>query len=412
MPRLSRKLVLGAALLGAAAAAAHADELVFNTDYSDPGPKAAIAAGVKGFEAAYPNIHVKVNTFDHEGYKSAIFNFLSADPPDLATWYAANRMAPFVKDGLFTDVTPLWQKDGWNQAFASSASSMTINGRKWGLPLTYYQWGIYYRKDLFHKLGLQPPKTWKELLSDCATLKAHGITPFTIGTKAPWPAAGWFDYLDLRVNGYAFHMKLMAGKVSYTDPRVEKVFDYWDQLTKPGYFIPNSASYAWQEAVPLLVKGKAAMYLMGNFAVDVMKSAGLKESQIGFVPFPVINPKVPDAEEAPTDIVFIPAHAKHKADAEKFLAYLARPDVQSKMNAILGQLPTNKNAKLPDDPFLKAGFKLLSNAKDLSQFYDRDAPAQMAKAGLDGFQHYLMNPSDRQDILQHLDQVEKQVYSQ
>ncbi|MGC8731518.1 MAG: hypothetical protein ACP5RC_04600, partial [Halothiobacillaceae bacterium] len=86
-------------------------------------------------------------------------------------------------------------------------------------------------------------------------------------------------------------------------------------------------------------------------------------------------------------------------------------DVQSKINAILGQLPTNKNAKLPDDPFLKAGFKLLSNAKDLSQFYDRDAPAQMAKAGLDGFQHYMMDPSQRQNILKHLDEVEKEVYS-
>ena len=27
--------------------------------------------------------------------------------------------------------------------------SMTIGGKQWGIPYTYYQWGVYYRKDLF-----------------------------------------------------------------------------------------------------------------------------------------------------------------------------------------------------------------------------------------------------------------------
>ncbi len=399
-----------ALLLAMAVPAAHAVTIVVNTDYSDPGPKAAIAAAVKGVEAENPDIKIKVNTCDHEGYKSAIFNFLTADPPDLATWYAANRMAPFVKAGLVENVTSLWAKNGWNQAFSASASSMTINGKKWGLPLTYYQWGIYYRKDIFEKLGIQPPKTWKELLAACAKLKANNITPFAIGTKALWPAAGWFDYIDLRLNGYKFHMELAEGKVRWTDPRVVNVFKYWDELVKPGYFLANNSSYDWQDAVPMFAKGQAGMYLMGNFAVDVMKSAGLKESQIGFVKFPVINPSIPDAEEAPTDIVFIPSGAKHKAEAEKFMEYLATPAVQSQVNAILGQLPTNKNAKLPDDPFLKAGFELLSSAKDHSQFFDRDAPAQMAKAAMDGFQHFMVDPASLPATLKHLNSVQKAVY--
>jgi multiple sugar transport system substrate-binding protein len=49
-------------------------------------------------------------TFDHEGYKTAIRNFLSADAPDLANWYAGNRMAPFVNAGQFMDVTDVWDR--------------------------------------------------------------------------------------------------------------------------------------------------------------------------------------------------------------------------------------------------------------------------------------------------------------
>jgi multiple sugar transport system substrate-binding protein len=320
------------ALLGAAASVAQAGELVLNTDQSDPAPKAAFEALVKGFEAENPDIKVKLNTFDHEGYKTSIRNFLSAGAPDLVTWYAGNRMAPFVNAGLFDDVSDVWAKEGLAEKLKSADASMTINGKKWGVPYTYYQWGIYYRKDVFAKLGITEPKSWKELVDACAKLKAAKITPFAIGTKQSWPTGGWFDYLDLRVNGYEFHMELTAGKVPYTDKRVAAVFDKWDELVKPGYFLANHPSFLWQEALAPFVKGEAAMYLIGNFGVAPMKEAGLKEEQIGFMSFPPITPGVARAEDAPTDTIHIPAKAKNKADARKFLAYIAKASTQTKVN--------------------------------------------------------------------------------
>ena len=400
--------LLGAAL--ATCSTGFAGVLVFNNDSSDPAPKAAFEALVRGFEKANPDVKVKVNTFDHEGYKTSIRNFLSAEAPDLANWYAGNRMAPFVNAGLFEDVSDVWAKEGLNESFKSAAASMTINGKQWGLPYSYYQWGVYYRKDIFAKLKIAEPKTWDELLKACATLKANKITPFAIGTKATWTTGGWFDYLNMRVNGYEFHMDLTAGKVPYTDKRVEAVFNKWDDLTKPGYYLANHASYQWQEALPAFVKGEAAMYLMGNFAVAPMKEAGLKEDQLGFMQFPEITKGLPKAEDAPTDSIHIPAKAKNKVDARRFLAYMARPEVQSEMNTILGQLPVNKNAKMPDDTYLKAGFTMLSNAYALGQFYDRDAPAEMAKAGMDGFQQYMLKPGERAAILKRLEQVRQRVY--
>ena len=55
--------------------------------------------------------------------------------------------------------------------------SMTIGGKQWGIPYTYYQWGVYYRKDLFTANGISVPKTWDDFVAACATLKAAGITP-------------------------------------------------------------------------------------------------------------------------------------------------------------------------------------------------------------------------------------------
>ena len=403
---VARWSALGAA---AVALAAHAGTLVINTDASDPAPRAAWEAMAKGFMAANPDVTVKINTFDHEGYKTSIRNFLTADPPDVVTWYAGNRMAPFVTAGLFDDVSDVWAKESLNTKLKSAAASMTINGKQWGVPYTYYQWGIYYRKDIFAKNGIAVPTTWNELLAACAKLKAAGVTPFAIGTKALWPTGGWFDYLDMRVNGYEFHMDLTAGKVPYTDKRVQAVFDHWDQLVKPGYYLANHAGMDWQDAIPAFVKGEAAMYLMGNFAVDPMKKGGLTEAQLGFMQFPKIA-DVPRAEDAPTDTMHIPSKAKNKADARRFLAYAASAPVQTQVNAILGQLAVNKDATPPTDVYLKEGFALLSSAYALGQFYDRDAPAEMAKAGMEGFQHYMVKPQDRKEILEQLESVRKRVY--
>ena len=209
---------LGAALLSSTA---FAGEIVLNSDHSDPAPKKAMEELIADFQKANPDITVKWNNFDHEGYKSAIRNFLTADAPDVAAWYAGNRMEPFVKAGLFEDVTDVWEANGLNDQLKSASASMTIDGKKWGVPYTYYQWGIYYRKDIFAEQGIEPPKNWAEFLAACEKLKSAGITPITIGTKALWPTGGWFDYLNLRVNGYEFHMELTSGKVPYTDPRVK-----------------------------------------------------------------------------------------------------------------------------------------------------------------------------------------------
>ncbi len=387
-----------------------AGDLVINLDQTDPAPKKAFEDIVAGFSKENPDVNVIVNTMHKEGYKTSIRNFLTADAPDLATWYAGNRMAPFVNAGLFEDVSDVWEENGLNEQLKSAAASMTIDGKKWGVPYTYYQWGIYYRKDIFEEKGIAVPTSWDELVAASAKLKAAGIDPFTIGTKALWPTGGWFDYMNLRVNGYEFHMDLTAGKVPYTDPRVKATFDKWAELVKPGYYNANHAALDWQEAVPALVQGKAAMYLMGNFAVDVFKNGGLKEEQIGFMQFPEITPGIPMAEDAPTDTIHIPANAKNKEDAKKFLAYMARADVQTATNVTLGQLPVNSGAERPEERILQQGFDMLSNAYALAQFYDRDAPAAMAKAGMEGFQEFMVKPERADAILDRLEKIRTRVY--
>lgn len=382
------------------------NKLVINSDMSDPAPKADLAKAVAMFKKENPQLDVQLNTFDHEAYKTAIRNFLVTEAPDVCTWYAGNRMKFFVDKNLFMDVSSLWKKLGLYKSMASSEKSMTINGKQYGIPYSYYQWGIYYRKDIFAKYGLTVPKTWDEFMKVNATLKANGITPITIGTKYLWTAGGWFDYMDLRINGYKFHMDLTAGKISYLDPRLNKVFKLWGNLVKNGDFLANNATYSWQEAQAPLIKGTAAMYLIGNFIVPDLEKAKVID-KIGFFQFPIIDPKVGVFEDAPTDTFHIPAKAKNVENAKKFLAFIARPDIQTVLTS--GTLPANKNSAAPTDRFKEAGFKMLSEADGLAQFYDRDSAPELAKIGMQGFQEFMVHPDRLAAIRQTIETARKKL---
>lgn len=409
-------LALVAALLMSTSALAQDKRVVtWNADY-DPIPLAAAEALIADFEAANPEIDVVLTNFDHEAYKNAIRNFLTADPPDLANWYAANRMRPFVEAGLFADISDVWANNGLNEALASSVLSSTIDGKQYAVPYTYYQWGIYFNRDAYAAAGVTPPGpegvNWTEFLANCEKFKAASIDCVTTGSSALWPVAGIFDYLSLRTNGYQFHSDLAAGKISWTSPEARAVFAEFAKLQP--YVTENHAAIDWQDAAAIFVQGKAANYVMGNFAVGVFKEGGMTNDNLGFMVFPEITAGIARAEEAPTDTIHLTSGAKNPDDAKAFLAFVASADAQSKWNASVGQLPTNKNATVdPADPFLTAGFQALSTATGgIAQFWDRDADAEYAKAGMEGFQRFLVQPEALEEILAQLEATRLRLYPQ
>ena len=383
--------------------------LIINSNQSDPAPKAGLAEAVELFKAEYPEIDVQLNTFDHEAYKTAIRNFLATEAPDICFWFAGNRMKFFVDQGLLMDVSNVWEEEGLNDSMSSSIAAMTVDGKKYGTPWSYYQWGVYYRMDVFESLGLSVPKTWDEFMNVNDTLVANGITPITIGTKYLWTAGGWFDYLNLRVNGYEFHMDLMGGKISYLDSRLDKVFEIWTDMIKRGHFLENHATYSWQEAQAPLISGDAAMYLIGNFLIPDMTSAGVVDN-IGFFQFPIIDPSKGVYEDAPTDTIHIPAKAKHVEEAKLFMKFLARPDVLDLMTEAAGTLSPSKKSAAPTDRFKKAGFEMLGSSDGLAQFYDRDTTPEMAKVGMEGLQEFMVNPERIDAIRQRIENERKSLF--
>ncbi|WP_299962455.1 ABC transporter substrate-binding protein [uncultured Roseobacter sp.] len=404
----------GSTLLAGTATAELTGDLKIFLDTSNPAPRATMEQMISDFQGLHPDLNIETTIIDRDAYKTQIRNFLTADAPDVATWYAANRMTPFVEAGLFEDVSDLWEEPEIAEALASTKGAMTIDDKQWGVPYTYYQWGIYYRKDIYDELGLSEPANFEEMKSNCQAVIDSGRKCYTIGTKFLWTAGGWFDYLNMRTHGFDFHMDLAQGNVKWTDDRVRETFANWRELIDMGAFVENHQNYSWQESLPFLVNGEAASILKGNFAVAPLREAGLDDDKLDFYQFPTITDGIALAEDAPTDTFHIPAKAQNKEAAREFLRYLVSANVQTEINngENLGQLPVNSKASVDDDKFLNEGFTMLSENSPggVAQFFDRDFPAEMANEAMQGLQEFMVFPDNLDDILNRLDKVQERVY--
>ncbi|MGH1411905.1 MAG: ABC transporter substrate-binding protein [Pelagimonas sp.] len=382
------------------------------SDMSNPAPRAIMEGLAADFGAMHPGLEVEVDIVDREAWKSQIRNALTANPPDVINWYAANRMGPYVKAGLFEDISDMYD-NGDLPGLDAVKGAMTLDGKQYGVPYTYYQWGIYYREDIFKELGLSEPTTFDEEIANCEKILESGRKCYTIGTKFLWTAGGWFDYMNMRTNGFDFHMKLATGEASWTSDEVRATFANWQKLIDMGAFIDDHQTYSWQEALPFMVKGEATAYLMGNFAVPHLRDGGLTDEQIDFYQFPKIA-DVPMGEDAPTDTFHIASGAQNKEAARAFLQYVTSADVQTKINAGdgLGQLPVNAASSVDDDEFLNQGFDMLSNnaTGGIAQFFDRDFPAEMASIGMEGLQEFMVFPDNLEDILNRLEAARGRIY--
>lgn len=407
MKKIFKLGMLSAVLL---AGAAQAGTLAINIAFKGASQRAVWQSTLDEFRKANPDIEIKAAFIDEEAYKVQLPGWLSTAAPDIVTWHNGERMAYYASRGLFEDLSADWAKNNWNQMYASGKDASSYQGKQYALPTVYYSWGLFYRKDVFQKAGITAePRTWAEFMEVNKKLKAAGVSPFTVGGRDAWTLAGWFDYLDLRINGNAFHQQLMKGEIAYTDPRVKKVYAAWRTLIDAKYFIDSPLSYDLDAAQPFLFQGKAAMMLMGTFIAKGFPPA--QAAQIGYFQFPIIDPAVPTAEEGPIESLHIPTKARNKVDARRFLAFAGTPQISAKLAEGLASLPANSKSPAPAEPIAKIGFEILSNTKGgIAQFYDRDMNKEMADEGMKGMQKFLNDPNALDDVLKQLEQTRKRIY--
>ncbi len=398
-------LVVAIALVAVNAASptlAQGKKIVFNSFSSDPTPRAFEEKTVKMWNDKNKDLPVELNIVNHEDFKQAIRTYLVASPPpDIMTWFAGNRARFFINKGLIADVTDVWNAEGWDKVYPPAIKGLGSSGGKvYFLPNNYYWWALYFRPSILKDAKVEAPKTWEDLLKVCDALVAKNITPIAIGTKFVWPAAAWFDYINMRLNGPEFHINLMDLKEKYTDPKVKAVFMKWKELFDHKCFMKDSAAFDWNDAVTPFVKGEAAMYFMGGFITDTWNPATKDkpdlQKDLDFTRFPIIDAKQKIGEDAPADGWFLSAKAPNMDGAKKFLAWMGGKEYQQLAVDEMKRLPTRTDIsteKFTDAQ--KQGLDLLQKSDVLAQFFDRDTTPEMYEKAFLAFAAFYAEPTEK-----------------
>lgn len=417
-----RTLLVGAGGLGAAAALGgcatsgsggsgdSGGPLVLQSSLSDEAPRDALAAVVDDYSAH----EVTVNTIAIETFRAQLPTYLSAsDPPDVLTWYAGSVARDYASRGFLLDVSDLWSGDGACAGFSDALRELSTDqeGRQIFVPTNYYWWGMFYRRSAFAEWGVQPAETWEDFLSLCQELAGQGVNPLAMGTGGtPWVASGWFDYLNLRINGVEFHRELLAGEHSFDGPEVREVMAHYRELLP--YLDPDGRSQSWQDAVTPLVNRSAGMYLIGAFITQLVPEEDLDD--IDFFRVPVVDPAVPLAEEAPTDGYFASANSTDPEGARSLLSHLVAPESQQEFIELSASsnLPTSPDVDTSRfSPLVRKGVELLDESAAITQFFNRDSSDELQTTADDALTRFLDSPDDVDEILADWQAAAERVFS-
>ncbi len=362
------------------------------------------------FNDEHPAIRVKFVAADDTNYKqNSAYWLQNPNDIDVLHWPWPSQLKEFAKKGWIEPVTNLWLTEEIRQNYSPLLKELiTVEGKQYGLPYTSGFWGFYYRRSLFESLNLDPPESWQDFLALCATLKKNNITPITIGLKTPWPAAAWFDYVNLRMNGLEFHRSVLRGEVSFHSPDLLQVFDALKELVDNQYFIQNAGDFDFKEVIPLLYRNNAAMVLSGNF-ISTQFAKAIRDD-LRFFPFPVMNKEILRYEEVPTDSFVIPSASNNIERAKLFLAFVAKPKPQQLINSVTNFIPPNRLAKVDEDYFSAEGKKLILASHGYSQYLDRDAKKEFAEPVKDILSLFIQN-GDKEKAINALEALRLQVFA-
>jgi multiple sugar transport system substrate-binding protein len=394
-PRAPRRLAVFGTVLAAAAmafsaagVAAQDNTTTLGSTESDEVPKTAVH-NIVDFCQEQAGITVNVTDNDHNTFQNQISTYLQGTPDDVVKWFAGNRVRFFANQGLLSPINDVWEEILQYQTEGLKAASTGTDGNQYFVPVYNYPWVVMYRKSLWDEKGYTVPTTLDEFKALGDQMLADGLAPLALGDLDGWPAMGTFDILNMRQNGYDFHIGLMEGREKWSDPRVKKVFEIWRDDILP-YTQEGAPGRNWQDAAKTaLVDMTAGMYFLGTFAAEQANVEDIPD--IGFFPFPLLGTEFDgeNAIDAPIDGFILSANPKNPEAAKAFLKCVGTPEAQLAyvLTPGIGSVSVSPLADPSGYNTLQAASaEVLKNAGNIAQFLDRDARADFAgPSGMQGF---------------------------
>ncbi|MBN1172234.1 MAG: extracellular solute-binding protein, partial [Micromonosporaceae bacterium] len=201
-PLVAYILVMGSLNLAACGTAgpgaASGGEVIHVWALTDPQNEPVIQAGIEEFNAT-SGVKAELTTYVNDTYKQKLqVSMGSPNAPDVFLNWGGGNLAQFVEAGQVVDLTGALSLDttAANAFLPNVASFGVVNGRQYALPMNGIQPVIlFYNKEVFADAGLQPPKTYADLIRQIAAFKERGIIPIALAGAQGWTELMYLEYL-------------------------------------------------------------------------------------------------------------------------------------------------------------------------------------------------------------------------
>ncbi|MET8634424.1 ABC transporter substrate-binding protein [Streptomyces sp. NPDC004096] len=283
---------------------------------------------------------------------------------------------------------------------------------------------VWYSPDALAQAGVEPPKTYDEMLKAGHTVSDSGLAAFAVAGQDGWTLTDWFENIYLSQAGPEKYDALAAHKLKWTDASVVEALTTLGKLFKDKQLIAGGQKEALNTDFPGSVEKvfgpepKAGMVYEGDFV------AGVAHDQFGktigqdadFFAFPAV-----DGGSAPVvsggDAAVVLKDGKNAKAGMKLLEYLATPEAAAVWAEAGGFLSPNKKLDLASygDDVTRATAKSLVAAGDSVRF-DMSDQAPAAFGGTKGagewklLQDFLGDPSDPKATAERLEAAAAKAY--
>ncbi len=206
----------------------------------------------------------------------------------------------------------------------------TVDGKVYGIPVRGSVQMLFYRRDLLEKNGLQPPKTWDEVVQAGHVLQEKeniaGVAMY-YGRNNGQNLMQWYDFLWS--NGADFldekHQPLFNSEAGLAATQ-----RYIDLMLKDKVTPSGSASFDEQAATNSFIQGRSAMVPLWNWSMVRFEepSSALKLDQVGFSPLPVMKAGTAPTTFTNTWIYALNNKGTNKDAAMEFVAWACSPELE------------------------------------------------------------------------------------
>lgn len=353
------------------------------------------------FNDTDPSAEVELQTFANDPYKDRLRTALGSDNgPDVFFNWGGGNLKEYVDAGNVEDLTQVLEDnpDFKNKFIPSVLDVGKLDGKYYGIPMRGTQPVVlYYNKAVFEDAGVEPPKTWGDLLDLVATFKDKGITPIALAGSQTWTELMWAEYLLDRVGGPEVFQKIRdEGPSAWDQPEVTEALGMLQDLIDAGAFGDEFQSVGYDEggASSILADGDAAMHLMGTWEYTNQLSESpdfVKNGDLGYVPFPKVEGGKGDPRDVvgnPANLYSVSADSDNVKVAEDYLVdQMASDDYVDELIDI-GDVPVikglqDKLAQTDNADHATWLYNLVLRAPSFQLSWDQDLPSDETKTMLE-----------------------------